>query len=62
VDNKPLSVVRESTTEQRAAVFKRRITDHLVAVKGIMAEAEQFGLQVAFNVGEEIKVTITKTF
>lgn len=60
-DNCPRPV-RESTTEERAAEFKRQITEHLLELKAMVAAAEEFGFEVSFCTRPEVRVTLTKTF
>ena len=50
------------TLEEKAAQYKRQLTEHLERAKGIMDAAIADGFQVAFQVGDEVRVTLTKTF
>jgi hypothetical protein len=59
---RPLVMVPNSTTEERATEFKRQLVEHLTAVKDVMAEAEKFGFQVTFSLSTDIHVSMTKTF
>jgi len=60
-DNCPRAVP-ESTTEERAAEFKRQIEEHLSELKAMIDSAESWGFEVSFCTRPNVRVTLTKTF